>query len=131
MFFSGNVVSLQHIMGKELLFATSTELLRIPAEAVVFISANGNYSSISMADGSSYVLTMQLGQIERRLTDEMKNGGVGFVRIGKSLIVNIEYITFISPARQKITLSDCRTFRHDLTASREALKTLREHIERS
>lgn len=116
-------------MGKDLLFATSTELIRIPSDAVVYITADGNYSAITMADGSSYVLTMQLGHIERRIADIVEDNDNRFIRIGKSLIVNREFITYINPSRQKVTLSDCRTFRHDATASREALKTLKELIE--
>lgn len=53
-------------MSKELLFFTSTEFIRVPADAVVFITADGNYSAITLAHGSRYVLTLQLGQIERR-----------------------------------------------------------------
>lgn len=117
-------------MRKDLLFFTSTELLRIPADAVVFITADGNYSAITMADGGDYVLTLQLGQIEKRISEMVDNGDNRFIRIGKSLIVNREFITFINPARQKLTLSDGRTFRHDVSASREALKALKELIEK-
>ncbi|MCM1111256.1 MAG: LytTR family transcriptional regulator [Clostridium sp.] len=116
-------------MGKGLLFYTSAELIRVPADAVVHITANGNYSTITMADGSTYVLTLQLGQIERRISEMVEKDDNRFIRIGKSLIVNREYITFINPARQKLTLSDSRSFRHDVTASREALKALKELIE--
>ncbi len=116
-------------MGKDLLFVTSTELIRVPSGAVVFIKADGNYSAITMADGSNYVLTMQLGQIEKHIAEMIKGNDNRFIRIGKSLIVNREFITFINPARQKLTLSDCRSFRHDVSASREALKALKELIE--
>lgn len=117
-------------MDYRLLFSTSTELIRVSAADVVYIRADGNYSVITMADGGDYVLTMQLGQIERRLADEVNTGGNRFVRIGKSLIVNCEYISFINPSRQKLVLSDCRSFRHDVSASREALKALKEYIEK-
>jgi len=53
-----------------------------------------------------------------------------FIRIGKSLIVNRNYITLINPSRQKLTLSDCRTFHYDVSASREALKALKDFIEK-
>lgn len=116
-------------MGKDFLFFTSTELIRVPCEAVVFITADGNYSAITMADGSNYVLTLQLGHIEKRIAEMVEDNDNRFIRIGKSLIVNREFITFINPARQKLTLSDCRSFRHDVSASREALKALKELIE--
>lgn len=112
------------------MFYTSTELIRIPSDAVAFVTADGNYSAITVADGSEYVLTMQLGQIEKRIAEMVDADDNRFIRIGKSLIVNREFITFINPARQKITLSDCRTFRHDVSASREALRTLKELIEK-
>ena len=52
-----------------------------------------------------------------------------FIRIGKSLIVNREFIAFINPVRQRMVLSDCRTFRHEVSASKEALKALKELLE--
>lgn len=53
-------------MEQRLIFSTSAELVRVAASAVVYITANGNYSTMRMADGSEYVLTLQLGRIERR-----------------------------------------------------------------
>lgn len=117
-------------MGKDLVFNTSTELLRVPSDAVVFITADGNYSAITVADGSNYVLTLQLGQIEKKIAEMVEEDDNRFIRIGKSLIVNRSFISYVSPSRQKITLSDCRTFRHEVSASREALKMLKELIEK-
>lgn len=117
-------------MGKRLVFATTTEIVRVPADAVVFVTASGNYSAITMADGGNYVLTLQLGQIEKRIARMLDADDNRFIRIGKSLIVNRDFITFINPPRQKIILSDCIRFRHEVTASREALKALKELIEK-
>lgn len=116
-------------MGKMLLFSTSMEMLRVPAKSVVYITADGNYSAITMADGTEYMLTRQLGQIEQQIgymIDEQDNR---FIRIGRALIVNADFITYINPPRQKLILSDCHTFRHELSASREALKSLKEYME--
>lgn len=113
-----------------LTFSTSGELIRVPSEAVVLFSAEGNYSVLSLTDGSEYVLTLQLGQIERKLMDFVTRGDNRFIRIGKSLIINRDYISYINPARQKLILSDCRTFKRETTASREALKALKEYIEK-
>ncbi|MDE7386291.1 MAG: LytTR family transcriptional regulator [Muribaculaceae bacterium] len=117
-------------MDKRLVFISSTEIVRVPADAVVYVAADGNYSAINMADGGSFVLTLQLGQIERRLTEMLDADDNRFIRIGKSLIVNRDFIAFINPPRQKMILSDCRTFRHEVSASREALKALKELLEK-
>lgn len=116
-------------MSMNLVFTTSTELIRLPSDTVVYISADGNYSTIHSADGSEYVITLQLGQMEKRIGEMVDYHDNRFIRIGKSLIVNQTYITFINPARQRMILSDCRSFRHELSASREALKALKDFIE--
>ncbi len=113
-----------------LVFATSTEVLRVPADAVVYVTADGNYSALTTADGEDYVLTMQLGQIERRLAEVLNSEDNRFIRIGKSLIVNRDYITFINPTRQKLLLSDCRTFRREVSASKDALRELKDYVEK-
>lgn len=111
-------------------FHTTTELVKIPSDAVVYITADGNYSVISVADGGKFVLTLQLGQVERRLHDMLKPGDTRFIRIGKSLIVNRDFIALINPSRQKMILSDCRTFRHEVVASKTALRALKDYMEK-
>ncbi|MDE6080796.1 MAG: LytTR family transcriptional regulator [Muribaculaceae bacterium] len=117
-------------MNKRLIFTTSTEIVRVPPETVVYIAADGNYSALTMADGENFVLTLQLGQIERRLAEMLDKDDHRFIRIGKSLIVNRDFIAFIHPMRQKMILSDCRSFRHEVSASKEALKALKELLEK-
>ena len=117
-------------MDMRLIFTTSTEIVRVPADSVVFITADGNYSAITLANGENFVLTLQLGQIERRIAEMLDKDDHRFIRIGKSLIVNRDFIAFINPVRQKMILSDCRNFRHEVTASKDALKALKELLEK-
>lgn len=100
------------------------------SDTVVYITADGNYSVISLTDGENFVLTLQLGQIERRIAEMLERDDNRFIRIGKSLIVNSDFIVFINPVRQKMILSDCRTFHHEVSASKEALKALKELLEK-
>ena len=117
-------------MNKRLIFTTTTEIVRVPADSVVFITADGNYSAITMADGENFVLTLQLGQMEKRIAEMLDEDDHRFIRIGKSLIVNRDFIAFIHPIRQKMILSDCRNFRHEVSASKDALKALKELLEK-
>lgn len=118
------------LINKRLIFTTTTEIVRVPADSVVFITADGNYSAITLADGENFVLTLQLGQIERRIAEMLDKDDHRFIRIGKSLIVNRDFIAFIHPVRQKMILSDCRNFRHEVSASKDALKALKELLEK-
>lgn len=117
-------------MDNRLVFTTATELRRVPTDTVVFIRAEGNYSNITTADEKTFTLTMQIGQIEQYIAGILESNDNRFIRIGRSLIVNRDYITFINPSQQKISLSDCRTFHYTESASKEALAALKVLLEK-
>ena len=105
-------------MTKHLIISTANDLVRIAPERIVYISSDGNYSTMVQADGEMRMLSYQLGQIERMIFTQLGSAGEQFIRIGKSLIIN-----------QKLVLSDAVSFSHTVSASQEALKQLKEHIE--
>ena len=116
-------------MSDYLTITFAREFLKIPTSSIVYIEADGNYSYIKTADGSKYTVTIQLGQMAERISNLGGAANGDFVRIGRRIIVNVNYIVFISPQNQKLVLSDCRTFRYEANASREALRDLKESIE--
>jgi hypothetical protein len=108
----------------------TTDLVRIAPERIVYISSDGNYSTLVQADGEVRMLSFQLGQIEKMIADQLGSEGNNFIRIGKSLIINRSYIYYINVPKQKLVLSDVATFSHTVAASKEALKLLKELIEK-
>lgn len=117
-------------MKKQLVISTSIDLVRIAPERIIYIASDGNYSTLVQTDGEVRMLTFQLGQIERMIADQLGVEGNNFIRIGKSLIINRSYIYYINVTKQKLTLSDVASFNHTVTASKEALKQLKELIEK-
>ena len=117
-------------MKKQLVISTSIDLVRIAPERIIYIASDGNYSTLVQTDGEVRMLTFQLGQIERMIADQLGSEGNNFIRIGKSLIINRSYIYYINVTKQKLTLSDVASFSHTVTASKEALKQLKELIEK-
>lgn len=117
-------------MKEYLVISTNVDLLRVASESIVFISSDGNYSSFVFTYGESRVVTMQLGQVERLLAIQLDRSGADFIRIGKSLIINRNFISYINLTKQQLVLSDGHATSHSLTASREALKQLKELIEK-
>ena len=49
-----------------------------------------------------------------------------FARIGKSHIINLNYVYQIAIVRQRLTLSDGENFEYQISVSKEALKKLRD-----
>lgn len=117
-------------MKRFLIISTSNDLVRIAPDSIVCVSSDGNYSTLVQADGEMRMLSFQLGQIEKMIASQLGSEGSSFIRIGKSLIINRSYIYYINVPKQKLVLSDVTTFSHTVTASREALKQLKELLEK-
>ena len=115
---------------KYLLVSTSNDLVRIAPDRIVYISSDGNYSTLVQTDGEMRMLSFQLGQIEKMIASQLGAEGNIFIRIGKSLIINRSYIYYINVPKQKLILSDVATFNHTVAASKEALKQLKELLEK-
>jgi DNA-binding LytR/AlgR family response regulator len=117
-------------MKKRLVISTSVDLVCIEPSRIVYISSDGNYSTLVQTDNEMRMLSYQLGQIEKMISSQLGSDGKNFIRIGKSLIVNSSYIYYINIAKQKLILSDVATFSHTVTPSKEALKQLKDLLEK-
>lgn len=125
---NGYSIDFEHLLMEWLKISTSTELVRIQTENIAFISADGNYSDVYLTNGKPHKITFKLHFFDEKLqllADKM------FVRVGKSLIVNRNYIYVINTVSQELLLSGNR-LRVDfkLKASKEALKQLKTLMEK-
>ena len=117
-------------MKKHLIISTTIDLVRVAPDRIVYISSDGNYSTLVLADGETRTVTFQLGEIEKMISSQLGSDGNIFIRIGRSLIINRSYISYISIPKQRLTLSDVASFSHSVNASKEALKQLKELLEK-
>ena len=78
---------------KNIIISKGTELLRFPPERLVYISSEGNYSNIITLDNRKRLVAFQLGQLEDIIGEQLGDGGSNFLRLGRGLIINIEYVT--------------------------------------
>ena len=108
--------------------STTTELVRVATDEIVYVRADGNYSDLVLTNGKSRKMTFQLhffDEIFQQLQNNM------FVRVGRSLIVNKRYIYVINLTEQTLTFSG-QQINGDIkpvNVSREALKQLKELLE--
>ena len=116
-------------MGTHLVISRGTELLRVLADRLIYIEADGNYSHVVTQDGRRAMVSFQLGQIEDLIDQQLGDAGSRFSRVGRGLIINMDYIYSIDISKQSVVLSDCLRFRHELTASREVLIKLKAYVD--
>ena len=114
-----------------LVISKGTELLRVPAEHLVYIKADGNYCHVHTRIGKEQMVSFQLGQIEDMIEEQLGKDGINFVRLGRGLIVNTDFVYFIDITKQRLVLSDCVScfFEEDLKASRDVLIKLKAYID--
>jgi DNA-binding LytR/AlgR family response regulator len=77
------------------------------------------------------VIGMNLRATQELLARQTSENMPTFMRIGKRYIVNTNFICQIHITKQKFVLSDFEHFSFTLTASKEALKTMREMYTKS
>lgn len=105
----------------------NTEIIRIPSDEIVFIKGDGNYSDIFLSNGKKENVISQLHDVMDKLSHF---DYCPFYRVGKSLIVNRDFIFKVNPGLQKLILSNSRLEKDILIkASKEALKGLKEKLE--
>lgn len=106
---------------------TSNELLRVRLCDIVFIKAEGNYSTLTLVSGWEHTLTLQL----HVFADTFQRAGItDFVRVGRSIIVNQRFVSMISLTEKKLLLQGGgmkNVVR--LEPSREALQELKQKME--
>lgn len=118
-------------MKSPIIISTTNELVRVYPERIVYISSDGNYSMMVLHDKSEHLFSFNLSHFQQIIERQMKTEASLFIRIGKSLIINREYIYKINLGKQSLILSDMKiehTFA--LSASREALKQLKSLLEK-
>lgn len=82
-----------------------SEMLYLRPSNILFIQADGNYCNIYLADGSVInTLTYQRAEIARMMDEQMPdNIRKRFVLVGRSYMVNTDYVLRIQPSKQLLT----------------------------
>lgn len=107
--------------------STSTEHVRVQSDDIILVHADGNYSQLMLYTGKKHTMTFQLHYFNE-IFQKLKNNP--FIRVGRSLIVNKNYIYLVNLPEQKMILTGGKLDdEYELRASKEALKELKAQLE--
>lgn len=82
------------------------ELIVLETNEIAYIEANGNYSCIMFMKGGKKLLAITLSKLESLICLSNEDVSRNFVRIGRSIIINQDYLTCVSLLKKEIVLSD-------------------------
>ena len=111
-------------MKEKLLIHTVNEAYSFHPDQVICIEADGNYCNLHLSNGNEYLLSFQLGQVESIIKEQLSYSNHSFVRVGKSLIINMDELICVNITRQSLEMNQLSGERMFFNASREALKKL-------
>ena len=118
-------------MNAPIIITTVNELVRVYPERIVYISSDGNYSVMVLHDKTEHLFSFNLSHFQQIIEKQMREEASLFIRIGKSLIINRNYIYKINIGKQTLIMSDMKLANSfTLSASKEALKQLKCFVER-
>lgn len=111
-------------MKEKLLIHTVNEVYSFQPDQVICVEADGNYCNLHLSNGNEYLLSFQLGQVESIIKEQLSYTNHNFVRVGKSLIVNMDELICVNITKQTLEMNQPSGEKLLFNASREALKKL-------
>jgi len=114
-------------INRHIYFNSRDTFFRIALSQIVWFSADKNYTLLQLTNGQKLMFTFSLLKMEQYLAETLNEDARFFARIGKSYIINLNYIFQIDTVKQRLHLFDPATQKSfTLEVSKEALRNLRK-----
>ena len=102
-------------------FSNRKEVVLIDPRKVAYVEADGNYVRVTCSNGQHFHLNYSVGDFQEIL---LTNGCDYFIKIGRSLIVNMRFIIRVCPQKGSLLLSDGEGWNCQLDLPQKTLKRL-------
>lgn len=116
-------------MDKYLIIKTRDEFLRIKINDILYLEADRNYTKLMLTEGIQFTFAINIGKIEEMFERQVVESKKMLVRVGKSFIINKNYILQINLPKQKLLLLTPGGKPRELVVSKEPLKMLKDTLE--
>jgi len=116
-------------MDRYLIIKTRDEFLRIKINDILYLEADRNYTKLLLTEGIQFTFAINLGKIEEMLENQVRDAKLILIRVGKSYIINKNYILQINLPRQKLLMLTPGGKPRELVIPKEPLKLLKDTLE--
>ena len=127
--FSFKACKYKDAMDKYLIIKTRDEFLRIRINDILYLEADRNYTKLLLTEGIQFTFAINIGRIEEMFENQVVESKKMLIRVGKSFIINKNYILQINLPKQKLLLLTPGGKPRELVVSKEPLKWLKEMLE--
>ena len=116
-------------MDRYLIIKTRDEFLRLKINDILYLEADRNYTKLLLTEGIQFTFAINLGKIEDMLESQVKDSKLILIRVGKSYIINKNYILQINLPKQKLLMLTPGGKPRELVIPKEPLKMLKDMLE--
>jgi DNA-binding LytR/AlgR family response regulator len=96
---------------------------------ILYFEADRNYTKLLLSEGIQFTFAINIGKIEDMFQAQYADSHATLLRVGKSFIINKNYILQINLPKQKLLLLTPGGKPRELTVSKEPLKALKDMLE--
>lgn len=107
---------------------SSQKVYLINPASLMYIEADQNYTNWYFSDGTNLFLSCQLGVCEELITSQIDCDVFTLARVGRSFIINFQYISLIDTTNKTLVLSSHNNVSKELSVSEDHLKLIKEAI---
>lgn len=90
----------QFLEQEKIKLITLNGIILLHHNSIIYCEAKGNYTTLYMANGETEIAHIQLGILEKKLSNPI------FLRISRSVLINIEYLHSVNRKTKRVVLSD-------------------------
>ena len=116
-------------MDRYLIIKTRDEFLRLRINEILYLEADRNYTKLLLTEGIQFTFAINLGKIEEMLENQVADSKLILIRVGKSYIINKNYILQINLPKQKLLMLPPGGKPRELVIPKEPLKVLKDMLE--
>ena len=107
-------------------FNSRDTFFRVQLKHIIYFVADKNYTTLLLKSGRKIIFTYSLQKMEEYLRNTLHEDSALFARIGRSHIINLNYVFQIDIVKQQLILFDSEYQKvYVLDISKEALKKIR------
>ena len=117
------------MMDRYLIIKTRDEFLRLRINDILYLEADRNYTKLLLTEGIQFTFAINLGKMEEMLENQVADSKLMLIRVGKSYIINKNYILQINIPKQKLLMLTPGGKPRELVVPKEPLKALKDMLE--
>lgn len=116
-------------MKEYLIIYTTRELVHVASDDVVYILAEGNYTTFYLPLGHSILVRGGIVDIKNIIQSQLNDTCNDFIQIGRSVVINRKHLTHINLSKNTVVLSDGISQYYTVEGPHEALKKVKILLE--